>query len=74
MLFADDRRSPKQPLASTRELGAETHKIDYWEGSNKDGIPHAMKALQNKPNLTFTASTSYRMTQKELKVEQARPD
>jgi phage terminase large subunit len=32
-----------------QRVGAETHMIDYWEGSNKDGIPQAIKALQNKP-------------------------
>lgn len=32
-----------------QRVGAETHKIDYWEGSNKDGIPQALKAFQNKP-------------------------
>lgn len=32
-----------------QRVGAEIHKIDYWEGSNKDGIPQAIKALQNKP-------------------------
>jgi hypothetical protein len=32
-----------------QRVGAETHKIDYWEGSNKDGIPQAVKAFQNKP-------------------------
>ena len=29
--------------------GSETRKIDYWEGSNTDGIPQAIKAFQNKP-------------------------
>lgn len=29
--------------------GHELRKIDYWEGSNKDGIPQAVKAFQNKP-------------------------
>lgn len=32
-----------------QRVGAELHMIDYWEGSNKDGIPQAIKALQNKP-------------------------
>jgi hypothetical protein len=32
-----------------QRIGSETHMIDYWEGSNKDGIPQAVKALQNKP-------------------------
>jgi len=32
-----------------QRIGNETHKIDYWEGSNKDGMPQAIKALQNKP-------------------------
>ena len=32
-----------------QRIGSETHKIDYWEGSNKDGMPQAIKALQNKP-------------------------
>lgn len=32
-----------------QRIGSETHKIDYWEGSNKDGMPQAVKALQNKP-------------------------
>lgn len=29
--------------------GGELRKIDYWEGSEKDGIPQAIKAFQNKP-------------------------
>ncbi len=29
--------------------GIETRMIDYWEGSNKEGIPQAIKALQAKP-------------------------
>jgi hypothetical protein len=32
-----------------QRVGTETHMIDYWEGSEKDGIPQAVKALQNKP-------------------------
>ena len=32
-----------------QRVGHEIHKIDYWEGSNKDGIPQAVIALQNKP-------------------------
>jgi phage terminase large subunit len=32
-----------------QRIGSETHKIDFWEGSNKDGMPQAVKALQNKP-------------------------
>lgn len=32
-----------------QRVGTEMHMIDYWEGSNKDGIPQAIKALQNKP-------------------------
>lgn len=30
-------------------VGRERHKIDYWEGTEKDGIPEAVKALQSKP-------------------------
>jgi phage terminase large subunit len=29
--------------------GNELRMIDYWEGSNTDGIPQAVKAFQNKP-------------------------
>jgi phage terminase large subunit len=32
-----------------QRVGAETHKIDYWQGSNKDGIPEAITALKAKP-------------------------
>lgn len=32
-----------------QKSGNETRMIDYWEGSNQDGIPQAVKALQNKP-------------------------
>ena len=32
-----------------QKSGAEIRMIDYWEGSGKDGIPQAVKALQNKP-------------------------
>ncbi len=31
-----------------QRVGSELHMIDYWEGSHKDGIPQAIKALQNK--------------------------
>lgn len=31
-----------------QRVGNELHMIDYWEGSEKDGIPQAIKALQNK--------------------------
>lgn len=32
-----------------QRIGSEIHKIDYWEGSNRDGIPEAIRALKNKP-------------------------
>jgi phage terminase large subunit len=32
-----------------QRIGQEIHMIDYWEGQNKEGIPSAIKALQNKP-------------------------
>jgi phage terminase large subunit len=32
-----------------QKSGGETRMIDYFEGSNSDGIPQAVKALQNKP-------------------------
>lgn len=32
-----------------QKSGGELRKIDFWEGSNKDGIPQAIKAFQNKP-------------------------
>lgn len=32
-----------------QKLGGELKMIDYWEGMQKDGIPQAIKALQNKP-------------------------
>jgi hypothetical protein len=31
-----------------QRLGGETRMIDYWQGTEKDGIPQAVKALQNK--------------------------
>ena len=31
-----------------QRIGREIHMIDYWEGSNTDGIPTAIKALQLK--------------------------
>ncbi len=37
-----------------QRIGAQLHMIDYWEGSNKDGIPQAIKALQNKPYIFGT--------------------
>lgn len=30
-------------------VGRERHMIDFWQGSNQDGIPEAIKALQTKP-------------------------
>lgn len=32
-----------------QKSGGEVRMIDYWEGKNSDGIPQAVKALQNKP-------------------------
>jgi len=32
-----------------QRIGSEMHKIDYWEGSNRDGIPEAIRELKNKP-------------------------
>lgn len=32
-----------------QKSGIQLRKIDYWEGSNKDGIPQAAVALQRKP-------------------------
>lgn len=34
-----------------QRVGNESRMIDYWEGSEKDGIPQAAKALQDKPYL-----------------------
>jgi len=32
-----------------QKSGGELRMIDYWEGSNKDGIPQAIKAFKDKP-------------------------
>lgn len=32
-----------------QRVAGETRMIDFWEGSNTDGIPQAIKAFQNKP-------------------------
>ena len=32
-----------------QKSGGETRMIDYWQGSNKDGIPQAVKAAKEKP-------------------------
>ena len=32
-----------------QRVAGETRMIDYWEGSNKDGIPQAVKAAKDKP-------------------------
>lgn len=32
-----------------QKTGREIHMIDFWEGSNNDGIPQAIKTIQNKP-------------------------
>lgn len=32
-----------------QKTGREIHKIDFWEGSEKDGIPEAAKLIQSKP-------------------------
>lgn len=37
-----------------QRVAHEMHMIDYWEGSNKDGIPQAIKALQDKPYIYGT--------------------
>lgn len=37
-----------------QKSGGETRLIDYWEGSNKDGIPQAIKAFKDKPYIYGT--------------------
>jgi phage terminase large subunit len=32
-----------------QKIGREVHKIDFWEGSEKEGIPEAAKMLKDKP-------------------------
>lgn len=37
-----------------QKSGSEVRKIDFWEGSESDGIPQAIKAFQNKPYIYGT--------------------
>lgn len=40
---------PKFVTGFYQKVGSELHKIDYWEGEEKDGIPQFVKMLQTKP-------------------------
>lgn len=39
----------KLAIGLYQRFGSELRMIDYWEGSNNDGIPQAIKALKEKP-------------------------
>jgi hypothetical protein len=40
---------PQLAVGMYQAIGRERHMIDFWEGSNQDGIPQAISALQKKP-------------------------
>ncbi len=40
---------PRIAAGFYQKVGGELRKIDFWEGSESDGIPQAIKAFQNKP-------------------------
>ena len=40
---------PQFSIGFYQRVGSELHMIDYWQGSNKDGIPTAGRMLRDKP-------------------------
>ncbi len=40
---------PQLAVGMYQAVGRERHMIDFWQGSNQDGIPQAIKALKDKP-------------------------
>lgn len=52
--------------------GSEIHLIDYWEGSNTDGLPTAIKNLQIKPYVYGRHFAPHDIQQKEMTTEKTR--
>ena len=48
-LVSDLGVGPNFATGFYQKSGGETRMIDYWEGSNHDGIPQAIKAFKDKP-------------------------